>query len=177
MTAHRPDIRALLALAEERLPAEEASSLRRHLPECADCRKALGGLRAVTAALGELGRAEHAAATSDPWPAVSRRLENPGLAARLPLGLASAWRELALLARPAVAASAAAGLAGLVLGGWMALVAVRGPADARADETYSTSSLVLEPASGLTGSFLRLDGTSTTFAEDSTSGSDSGGAR
>ena len=177
MTAHRPDIRALLALAEERLPVERAAALRRHLPECADCREALEGLRAVSSALAELGRAEQATALPDLWPAVSRRLERPGIAARLPLRLASAWRELALLGRPAVAASAAAGLAGLVLGGWMALVAVRGPMDAQADQTYSTSSLVLSPAGGLTQSFLGLDSTSASAVEDSTSGSDSGGAR
>jgi hypothetical protein len=113
-------------------------------------------LRDLAPLLGELSRAgeRSGAAGAQPslWPRIDARLERPGLADRLPAPLVTAGRILGEMLRPAAAATAAAAIAGLLLGAWLALAS---RSSVRADETdpYTVSSLVDDSGGGLISTY------------------------
>jgi hypothetical protein len=108
--------------------------------------------------LAELGRAERAAAPADLGSRIASRLDRPGFAARLPLGLAGLVRQAGMLLQPAVAGGAVATAAGLALGTWIALgTGHSASSDAGAQEPYALSSLVDDDASGLAASYFETD--------------------
>jgi hypothetical protein len=135
-----------------------AATHQEHIGRCERCQRALQDLRDLTPLLGELSRAsergESAGATL--WPRIAARIERPGLADRLPLPVAAAGRIFAEALRPAAVATAAAGIAGLLLGGWLA-VASRSPVRASDDDPYTVSSLVDDSGGGLTSTYLESD--------------------
>jgi hypothetical protein len=144
----------LLAAAEERASLPEIAAWREHLESCPECLRALDDLRSLGLSLAELGRAERQAAPASLWTRVEARLDRPPLVARLPLGLAAACRQAGDFLRPAVAGTATAALAGLVLGTYLAIDWQRGTPIAAASDPFEVSTLLGESASGLAGSYL-----------------------
>lgn len=154
MSAKCPSHEVLLAAAEERLTPGETAVWREHLESCPECVRALADLGVVCRALAELGSAERHAAPASLWTRVEARLDRPPLVARLPLGLAAACRQAGDLLQPAVAGTATAALAGLVLGTYLAIDMQRGTSSAVASQPFEVSTLLGESASGLAGSYL-----------------------
>ena len=134
------------------LPAAQ----REHVAGCRRCSRVLADLRDLAPLLGELSRASEqsgaAGARASLWPKVAARLERPGLADRLPVPVVTVGRILGEMLRPAAVATAAAGIAGLLLGGWLA---VASRSSVRADETnpYTVSSLVDDSGGGLSSTY------------------------
>jgi hypothetical protein len=103
--------------------------------------------------MAALGRAERQAAPADLSAQIVARHQEPSAAARVPLGLVDAWRQLGALLQPAVAGSAVATAAGLALGTWLALSAQSGHADAVPAQPYDASALV-DDTGGLAAHYL-----------------------
>jgi hypothetical protein len=129
----------------------------------------------VDAALAALGRADRASAPPPAWNAFTRELDRPGLAARVPLRLATVLRPLAEFGRPAVAGTLVATLAGVALGTWLAVAFDRGPTAAALASTEYTGSTLLDGDDPGLDAYL-ADGTSGEVPADDTLPSGSGEA-
>lgn len=128
-------------------------------------------------ALSELGRAERTSEPAPGWAELAARLERPGLLDRAPLGLAAAVRGAGAFLQPAAAGAAAATLAGLALGTWLALSFSRPPATGVDSQVYEDSSLFDDQASALAASYFTLAGDAATEDSPADAGRpDSGGA-
>jgi hypothetical protein len=151
-----PEFRILVAAAEDRSGPE----VRAHLETCAACRDAVAETRALHTAIATLGAADRATVSAGFTARVEARLARPGLAVRLPLAVAAAWRSASAFLQPAVVGGLAATIAGLVLGTWFGVTTQRGTSESLATP-YNVSTLVDDEAStSLASDYFANDETS-----------------
>jgi anti-sigma factor RsiW len=140
----------LLAMVQGRLAAPDLELVSRHLVECSRCTAELESIESTRLVLSALHAAElNAAQPRTSWADVAATAERPPFLMRLPAALTDAVRTSRTLAQPAIAGALAAVVLGLSLGTWLALATQRSTATAEAADTYSASSLLDSPSSGI----------------------------
>jgi len=154
----------LLAMVQGRLAAPDLEWASKHVAGCARCTAELQSIENTGLALNALHAAElNAARPRSSWADVAAVAERPPFLMRLPAALTDVVRTSRTLAQPAIAGALAAVVLGLSLGTWLALATQRSTATAEAADTYSASSLLDSPSSGIADVYLDVpDATPTT---------------
>ena len=124
----------------------ESPQVLEHVRSCEACAFEFNELQQVSQLLRDLGRSEaaHVSGSAALWSGVSARLEQPRLLDRVPLPLSVAARLLGVLTQPAAATAWATGIAGVLLGLWLAP-----DGDAEPAAPYSQASLLEGTEAGL----------------------------
>lgn len=140
----------LLTMVQGGLAPADLERWSLHVAGCPRCTAEKQAIERTELALGALHAAElRAARTPDRWAAIAAAAARPPLLLRLPPALTDAVRTSRTLAQPAIAGTFAAVILGLSMGTWLALSTQHAPATAEAAETYSASSLLASPSSGI----------------------------
>ncbi len=125
----------------------ESPQVLEHVRSCEACAFEFNELQQVSQLLRDLGRNEaaHGPGGADLWSGVAARLDEPKLLDRVPQPFSAAARLLGVLTQPAVATAWATGIAGFLLGLWLA--PPRGDAEPAAP--YAEASLLEGTDAGL----------------------------
>ena len=142
MAAHCPQFERLRMAVRP-----EAPEVLEHVRSCESCAFEFNELQQLSRLLRDLGRNEASSVEggADLWRGIAARLEQPRLRDRVPLQLSGVSRLLGSLTQPAVATAWATGIAGILLGIWLA--PPRGGADPAAP--YAEASLLEGTDAGL----------------------------
>lgn len=145
----------LLAMVQGRLAAPDMKRWSSHVAQCPRCAAESQSIENTRLALSALYAAELGAARPrTTWAQVATTAERPPFLLRLPPLLIDAVRTSRTLAQPAIAGTFGALALGLSLGTWLGLATQRASTTAEASETYSASTLLASPSTGIADSYF-----------------------
>jgi len=179
MDTHCATFETLLAMVQGRLAGPDVNKVSSHVAQCPGCTAELQSIEDTHLALSALYEAElDAARPRTTWAQVAATAERPPFLLRLPPVFSDAMRTSRTLAQPAIAGTFAAVILGLSLGTWLGFASQRATATAEASTTYSASSLLASPSSGIADSYFESSDTApatNVLARDSVAPDASGG--